>query len=144
MNQIYLAGPFFNPKQLAIIENIKECIEILDLRYFSPKDESMFKQGDDPKHILQLNCDAINDSDLVIVVTNDKDVGTIWEAGYAFAKGKQILYVWLDHDPKMKFNIMLAASGEVVHSYETLSSQLYNYRLTSMLIKTTNRDMLHE
>lgn len=125
MNKVYIAAPFFNDKQLQIVEDIKAILEEQDIEYFSPKDESMFKQGDDPKDILKLNCRAIEHSDFVIVVTDDKDVGTIWEAGYAYAFNVPILYVWLGYEPHMKFNIMLAASGQaVVHTYQDLTYQL--------------------
>lgn len=128
MSKCYIAAPFFNDKQLQIVEDIKAILEKQTIEYFSPKDESMFKQGDDPKQILKLNCRAIEHSDFVIVVTDDKDVGTIWEAGYSFAFQVPILYVWLSYEPHMKFNIMLAASGDaVVHTYADLVYQLQHY-----------------
>lgn len=111
----YIAGPFFSPSQLAIIEAIKKELVQLGIEYFSPKDESMFKQGDEPKVILDLNLRAILMSDLVIAVTDDKDVGTMFECGYAHSHGIPILYVWLGRKDGQKFNLMLAASGGVVH-----------------------------
>lgn len=129
MSKVYIAAPFFNDKQLQIVEDIKAILEEQCIEYFSPKDESMFKQGDDPKQILKLNCRAIEHSDFVIVVTDDKDVGTIWEAGYSYAFNVPILYVWLGYEPHMKFNIMLAASGSaVVHTYADLVYQLEHYK----------------
>lgn len=129
MSKVYIAAPFFNDKQLKIVEDIKAILEEQDIEYFSPKDASMFKQGDDPKVILWLNCTAIVCAPFMICVTDDKDVGTIWEAGYAFAKNVPILYVWLGYEPHMKFNIMLAASGQaVVHTYADLVYQLEHYK----------------
>jgi len=144
MKNVYIAAPFFNPEQTLVVEEIKAILDVHEIEYFSPKDESMFKQGDAPKDILDLNCSAIDCATLVIVVTDGKDVGAIWEAGYAYAKGKQILYVWLSREPDQKFNIMLAASGEVVHNYEDLSTQVYGYYVTGRLTETVDRSMLHE
>jgi len=145
MSKAYIAAPFFNSKQLEIVETIKQTLEQLDIGYFSPKDESMFKQGDDPVKILDLNCAAIKSSDFIIVVTDDKDVGTIWEAGYAHAKYIPILYVWLGYQPHMKFNIMLAASGEaVVRTYGELKSQLEYYKKFQSFKTQSHKDMLHE
>lgn len=144
MSQVYIAAPFFNEGQLKIVEEIKAKLSSERVGFFSPKDESMFKQGDDPKTILDLNCKAIRDASYVIVVTDDKDVGTIWEAGYAYALGKPILYVWLGYDRTMKFNIMLAASGAVSHNYEELLAQIVAYRYTDRFLDVDNEDMLHE
>ena len=141
----YIAAPFFNAKQTQIVEDIKAILEEQGIEYFSPKDESMFKQGDDPKDILLLNCKAICNAPFVIVVTDDKDVGTIWEAGFAYAKRVPILYIWLGYKPEMKFNIMLAASGDVVHNYTDLSYQLEFFKAHGRfdnLLK--HKGMLHE
>ena len=81
----------------------------------------------------------------MVCVTDDKDVGTIWEAGYAFARRVPILYVWLGYEPHMKFNIMLAASGKtVVHTYEDFVHQLQNYVQFNEFIPTQAVGMLHE
>lgn len=115
--KVYIAAPFFNETQLAIVEAIKKVLdEDANIEYFSPKDESMFKQGDDPKYILDLNCKAILNSDVLLAVTNDKDVGTMFECGYAYANLVPILYIWLGRQPGQKFNLMLAASGHVIES----------------------------
>lgn len=145
MSKVYIAAPFFNDKQLQIVEDIKAILEEQGFDYFSPKDESMFKQGDEPKDILQLNCKAIIHSQFMVCVTDDKDVGTIWEAGFAFARRVPILYIWLGYEPHMKFNIMLAASGRsVVHTYEDFVHQLQNFAQFGEFIPTQAVGMLHE
>lgn len=144
MNKVYIAAPFFNEAQLERVESIKNVLREQGIEYFSPKDESMFKQGDDPAKILRLNCTAIDEAPYVIVVTDDKDVGTIWEAGYAFAKSKKILYVWLGWKPEMKFNIMLAASGIAVHSYDDLAYQLMYYGVVGALDVNDKEDFIYE
>ena len=120
----YLAGPWFNEEQMARLEMVKKMITASGLKVFSPKDESMFKQGDNPKQILDLNVKAIKDCDCIVVITDGKDTGTIWEAGYAYAIGRPILYVWLSHQSWQKFNLMLGASGAVVMNETELAQQL--------------------
>jgi len=143
-HDVYIAAPFFNEKQLEIVEQIKLILMEDNIIYFSPKDESMFKQGDDPSVILESNCIAICDSQFMIAVTDDKDVGTMWESGFAYADGIPIVYLWLGYKPGMKFNIMLAASGAVAHSYSELQIQVRAMRDTGEFINNTNEDMLHE
>jgi nucleoside 2-deoxyribosyltransferase len=144
MSKVYIAAPFFNPTQLERVELVKNVLREQGIEYFSPKDESMFKQGDDPAEILKLNCAAIDMAPYVIVITDDKDVGTIWEAGYAYAKGKKILYVWLGWTPEMKFNIMLAASGIAVHSYDDLAYQLMYYSIGDKFDVNDTKDFIYE
>lgn len=141
--EVYIAAPFFNPDQTAIVEVIKSIVGKY-MTYFSPKDESMFKQGDNPAAILELNCEAIDNCDMIIVVTDGKDVGTIWEAGYAYAMDRPILYVWLGWTPALKFNIMLAASGSVVHTYEELDRSVRFFKENKRFPHLATPGMLHE
>lgn len=120
----YIAGPWFNAEQMAKLEQVKRVLQVCDVEYFSPKDESMFKQGDDPKQILDLNCKAINDCDFIVVITDGKDVGTMFEAGYAYCIDKQILYVWFDRKEGQKFNLMLGASGAVAFDSADIIEQI--------------------
>ena len=142
--KVYIAAPFFNDEQLERVERVKRLLSTLNVKFFSPKDESIFKQGDDPSIILNTNCDAICASDFIIAITDDKDVGTMWECGYAYGLKVPILYLWLGWTPDKKFNIMLAASGSVVHTYEELAVAVQNFKMFNNFNVTTNGEMLHE
>jgi nucleoside 2-deoxyribosyltransferase len=144
MKQVYVAGPWFTPEQNEIIEEIKKILTSEDVSYFSPKDENLFDPGGDVKAVLLGNVQAINYCDYIIAVTDGKDVGTIFEAGYAYAKGVPILYVWLSRQPGQKFNVMLGGSGEVVHTYEDLATQIRHRATTGMFMKTTDSGIIYE
>jgi nucleoside 2-deoxyribosyltransferase len=45
-------------------------------------------------------------------------MGTLFEAGYAYAKHVPIIYYWEHANPDDKFNLMLAFSGVTVCSSE--------------------------
>ena len=61
----------------------------------------------------------------MLVNTRDKDIGTIWEAGYAFAFKKPIIYFCAGLPEGAKFNLMLARSGiKVCTSFEQLEEYL--------------------
>ena len=61
----------------------------------------------------------------MIVNTRDKDIGTIWEAGFAYANNVPIIYFCQGLPPGAKFNLMLARSGvKVCTSYEELENYL--------------------
>ena len=109
----YIAAPFFNPDQITRVELVKSILDSKGLTYFSPKDDSAVSNINDPdqrKRVFALNHESISASRSVIAITDGKDPGTIWEAGFAFAKDIPVIYVafTLGNAP---FNLMLAESG---------------------------------
>ena len=71
------------------------------------------------------NLHHIETSDFLLVNTRDKDIGTIWEAGYAFAFKKPIIYFCAGLPEGAKFNLMLARSGiKVCTSFKQLEEYL--------------------
>ena len=117
----YIASPFFNAEQLNIVETIKSVLDNNKLPYFSPKDECMYKEGETtPEEILDMNMVGLAKTDICVCVTDGKDPGTMFEAGWCYAMAIPIIYVWLGGLPGQKFNLVLAASGSVVRNYEQL------------------------
>lgn len=117
----YIASPFFNAEQLNIVESIKDILDNNTLPYFSPKDECMYKEGETtPEEILDMNMVGLAKTDICVCVTDGKDPGTMFEAGWCYAMAIPIIYVWLGGLPGQKFNLVLAASGSVVRNYEQL------------------------
>lgn len=90
------------------------------INIFSPKDEAVVGEPDAPlgKKILDANVAAIDYATFCVVNTEGKDMGTLFEAGYAYARGVPIIYYWEHADPAAKFNLMLAFSGVIVCSNE--------------------------
>jgi len=124
--KVYIAAPFFNEQQLKTVEQIKLLLTDLGINYFSPKDECMFIKGETkPEDILKMNLDNIEECTCMIAVTEGKDMGTLFECGYAHAKGQDIIYFWQNIDPSLKFNLMLSASSYVVaRTYKDLEKAL--------------------
>jgi nucleoside 2-deoxyribosyltransferase len=133
---IYIAGPFFNPEQIQVIEDIKAVLDAQKLSYFSPKDECLYEPGKTtPEEVLDVNLEALERTDLTICVTDGKDPGTMFEAGWCYAKYVPIIYVWLSGLPGQKFNLVLAASGSVVRSYEQLNKALDQIKVEGYFIR---------
>ena len=71
------------------------------------------------------NLHHIETADFVLVNTRDKDIGTIWESGYAYAHKKPIVYFCGGLPKGAKFNLMLARSGvKVCTNFEQLEDYL--------------------
>ena len=113
--KIYLASGWFSPeasKELDELEDYFGNLAHIDLA--APR-QIFVCPPNAPQHVqeqtFQGNLEHIKTADFVFVNTRDKDIGTIWEAGYAYAYGKPIVYYCAGLPPSAKFNLMLAKSG---------------------------------
>jgi nucleoside 2-deoxyribosyltransferase len=117
MNNVYIASGWFSPEWLQEVEDIKGVLEELNLDYFSPKDHAICEADagtDTQQAIFDGNVKHLNICDWMICNTRNKDMGSIWEAGYFYALGRPIVYYCAGLPPGAKFNLMLAASGVAV------------------------------
>ena len=130
MKKIYLASGWFNPVQAEELTNLET---IFDSRsdYFelaSPR-RIFVCPPNAPKEVqdetFSGNLHHIETADFLLVNTRDKDIGTIWEAGYAYAFKKPIIYFCAGLPEGAKFNLMLARSGiKVCTSFDQLEEYL--------------------
>ena len=138
--KIYLASGWFNPTQaeeLTRLEEICESRKWIDLA--SPR-KIFVCPPNAPKETQDEtfagNLYHIETSDFLIVNTRDKDIGTIWEAGYAYAKNVPIVYFCQGLPTGAKFNLMLARSGvKVCTTFEQLEDYLDRVHSTGYLIE---------
>ena len=119
----YIASGWFNPEQARDLENIKKTLDTLDVKYFSPKDEILCGPTAtiaEQDEAFKANVETIDNCRFVVVNTRDKDLGTIFEAGYSYAVKTPIIYYC--EGLRGNFNIMLSRSGAAVAtSVEELS-----------------------
>ena len=127
--KVYLASGWFNPTQaeeLTLLEKVCDDREWIDLAsprriFVCPPDADKSVQDD----TFMGNLKEITEADFLIVNTRDKDIGTIWEAGFAFAHRKPIVYYCGGLPEGAKFNLMLARSGaKVCTSIEEIEDYL--------------------
>jgi nucleoside 2-deoxyribosyltransferase len=129
MKKIYLAAGWFNPVQaeeLSQLEKICDDRSWIDLAsprriFVCPPGAAKSVQDE----TFSGNLHHIKTADFLIVNTRDKDIGTIWEAGYAHANDVPIVYFCQGLPEGAKFNLMLARSGiKVCTSYDQLEDYL--------------------
>ena len=109
----YLASPFFKDSQIQREEIVKTLLREHGYKVYSPKENGVLTPDatDEVRtKIFKENCEAIQKSHRILAITDEKDIGTIWEAGYAYGIGKEIVYYaeTLGNNP---FNVMLGKSG---------------------------------
>jgi nucleoside 2-deoxyribosyltransferase len=85
---VYLAGPFFNMGQRWVINQFREALLKVGLCVFSPLHDVGIGS---PEKVAPLDLEGIDKADLLLVIADGLDTGTMFEAGYAKAKGKPIL-----------------------------------------------------
>ncbi len=136
MMKAYIAAPWFTPEQLDKVERLKDTLNFCGIEFFSPKDENLFGENNTASvfEVLDGNINAIIDCNFIIAITDGKDVGTMWEAGYAYAKGVPILYLWLDRQEGQKFNLMLAASGGVAYNMNDVWDNIAHFEQHNFFI----------
>lgn len=130
MKKIYLASGWFNPTQdreLSMLESIfdkrEEHFKLSSPRriFVCPPDAPRSVQDE----TFEGNLAHIKNANFLVVNTRDKDIGTIWEAGYAHALNIPIVYFCAGLPEGAKFNLMLARSGiKVCTSFEQLEDYL--------------------
>ena len=136
--QIYLAAPWFSSSQIDRYDRVLPILRDWQARQdnrqvYIPRDlicppdaESETRQW-----FYDSNLEAIRESEIVVAITDDRDMGTIYELGYAAAlrdaqssRTKALVGVALDLNDS-PFNLMLAVGLDVVcTSIEHLSSYL--------------------
>ena len=109
----YLASPFFNDEQINREETIKKTLRGYGFRVYAPREHGIVGSLASQEAVTSTfnsNVEAINNSRMVLASTDGKDMGTIWEAGYAYGNNIPIVYYaeTLGNNP---FNIMLSESG---------------------------------
>lgn len=128
--KLYLASGWFSPAQdeqltklEAIFDNRNDWIELFSPRreFVCPPDATLDVQ----EKTFQGNIDHIRNADFCLVNTSFRDIGTLFEAGSAYAYGTPIVYFCEGLPPNANFNLMLSRSGiKVCTSFEQLVDYL--------------------
>lgn len=111
-HHVYVASPFFNPNQITRVALVETLLEKLGYTYFSPRKELVCPPNASDevrKQTFLSNEEGIKNAEMVIAITDDKDPGTIWEMGCAYANDIPVIGVAFTLG-NMPFNLMLSES----------------------------------
>ena len=128
MKKIYLASPFFNSEETNKLEIVKTILRDKGLDVFVPNEHQNpqleFGSLEWRAATFKSDVDAIDNCDVMVAVNcqgNYDDAGTMWEIGYAFAKGIPVVVF---NNTGKTINLMIADS---LHSLLTSSDELQEY-----------------
>lgn len=116
IKKIYLASPFFNKEQIERLEFMETKLRELGFEVFSPREAGVLNEEstvNDAVAIYYGNLNAIHKCDALFGITDGKDVGTIFEVGYATALNKTIV-LFCETLNGQAFNVMLAKCADFV------------------------------
>ena len=125
---IYIAGPFFNNKELNVIQRVENILSGRGFEIFSPRlhdtDEYEPQTPEWSRHTFLMDRNAIDQCSHMVMVYhgNYSDTGTAWECGYAHALGKPIVAVHLGESS----NLMVHESAIANISIEELENYDFN------------------
>ncbi|UQS81878.1 nucleoside 2-deoxyribosyltransferase [Bombilactobacillus folatiphilus] len=139
---IYLAGGFFNPKQIDLLDRIEAVLkQNPTVSYLHSPRDHQYKDvsiDNDPDGIFggyewanetyKNDITAMNLADLAVVSWDNvnPDTGTAWEMGYMLASNKPVILVCEDDVQKEGLNLMLV---EGIKAYLTNVDDLKTYDL---------------
>ena len=134
--RIYLASGWFNFEQKKQMDEVYEALcelrEESKIEFFSPFYDGIVLKKNDPelrarmKEVWELDISKVVDADLIVAVTQDYDVGTIFECGYGSASGCIILCY--NSQPELGLNLMLAQEARgFLKTPDTLKEAIESY-----------------
>lgn len=95
MKNVYLAGPFFTLAEKWLINEIRSILLDFGNHVFSPMhDVGVLHENDiitNAKEIATRDLEGLKDADVLLAVFDGKDVGTLFEIGYAKALNKKVI-----------------------------------------------------
>jgi nucleoside deoxyribosyltransferase len=91
--KVYIAAPFFTPDQLRTVSRIETLLSSFPgIEMYSPRKDGVLgkmqpeERAAATQKIFDLNCLHISTAQMVLAVIDGRDVGVMWELGFAFAK----------------------------------------------------------
>ncbi|GFD91396.1 hypothetical protein KUL156_29500 [Alteromonas sp. KUL156] len=116
--QVYLASPFFSISELILIDKIRTAFLSFGVKVFSPFHD--IGLGDE-EIIAKKDIDGIEKSDMIFLVLDNLDSGTLIESGYSLAKGKKMIGYHRTCDEKK----LLMLKPSKLKVYKHLTTAMY-------------------
>lgn len=100
--QIYLAGPFFSYSQRWLINEFYNALKQEDNPIFSPLHDVGIGNAEE---VTAPDIKGLEDSNVVLAIVEGLDSGTLFEVGYAVAKGKTVI-AYTQNEPEKALQML--------------------------------------
>ena len=118
IKQVYLASPFFALSELILVDKIRKSLLSFGVKVFSPFHD--IGLGEEIS-IAKKDLEGINNSDVIFVVLDNLDSGTLIESGFSMASGKTIIGYHRTCDEN---KLLMLKPGDFT-TYNNLTTALY-------------------
>lgn len=115
--RFYIASPFFKEENRKNVIFATEILRKMGHTVYLPLEHKILNAWDYPNYewgkiVFENDINAINDSDIVVVLSYGREstAGTNWEAGYAYGIGKPVIVVEM---PGVTLMSLMLANGRV-------------------------------
>lgn len=135
--KIYLAGPFFNPRETALIEEfaarLREEYEVFVPMEHTAEGEVVFGSFAWGREIFDIDVRGLKESDFVVALDHGftSDAGTAWETGFAYALGKPSYIVSVAEDSPVRSLMLLHGCTRYFASFDDLWDFLHGKEVPS-------------
>jgi hypothetical protein len=116
---IYLAGPFFNFPQRWLVQQFRAALRSMNINVFSPWHEIGYGLA---KDVVPLDIEALDRASLVLAIVDGLDSGTLFEIGYARAKGIPVVAYVQNESPEA----LLMLEGTNCTIFSDMTTAVYN------------------
>jgi hypothetical protein len=97
VGRVYLAAPFFNLAERWVVEEVRNQLVDMGVPVFSPLHEI----GEGPGEVVApLDLAGLDECQVVLAILNGSDAGTLFEVGYAVAKGIPVVALAQNMSPE--------------------------------------------
>jgi nucleoside 2-deoxyribosyltransferase len=100
--KVYLAGPFFSMGQRWLVNQFRDALMNVGLAVFSPFHDVGIGH---PEKVAPLDLRAISECDIILSIVDGLDSGTLFEIGYAKAKGIPVI-VFVENEKKESLTML--------------------------------------
>ena len=90
--RLYLAGPFFSTAERWLIEHLRDALDALDVAVFSP----LHDVGLGGDEVAARDLAGLDQATGVLAILDGHDCGTLFEIGWARARGLPVVALTLD------------------------------------------------
>lgn len=114
-NFVYLAGPFFTMAERWLIEECRNSLRLQGFQVFSPFHDVGHGLAE---VVVPADIKALDSSNVVFAVADGLDAGTLFEIGYARARGKPVI-AFVQNESKDDLKMLEGTGCEITDDFVT-------------------------
>lgn len=112
---VYLAGPFFTMNEKRFVTECRYILKAMGVSVFSPYHDVGEGKAED---VVPKDIEALDACDCVFAIVDGLDSGTLFEIGYAVAKGKKVV-VFVENETEGALKMLKGTGCEIESDFTT-------------------------